>query len=703
MTTPLVRAADIAAIAGVSRAAVTQWRKRHKDFPAPKEGLDSESPLFDRTEVEHWLERTNRRRTPRRSEPTPEVLAQRATDHLRGISDEQHAADRVGAALTAEYITRALHSGSALDGPAAAVGQVDRPDRTTPSTLANLSHEELAEWLNFLGSASPELSLALKPLSEPTGRSLDFVITLAGGLGELAAEKFVEIYDVLLHKDYRRSYADPPALAQFLADLAAIDHGTVLDPAVGTGITLLTVGAHRNVALVGVDLNAWAHATAVRRAVLTNRAIDLRVGNSLGDDPAAGVLADVVVCSPPWGRRDFGPDVDLHDPRWAFGRPSPRSEGIWLQHAIGHLEAGGRAFVATPSGELWRSSSEKLRHELLRQGTVEAVIGLPQGIFEPYTRVPPVIWVLTRPGQTVDRDHVLLVNVPGPINADGVPVFDAAVEQYRTWRQNGAVHDTEYSVVVPVRDLLEPGVGLSPTTWLKRRDAPTPEQLLEQIAAAHRLVTGTAIPEAPALPDFRPATTVRREKLTALPGITVHRGLFLTPEARKAARSGTGPETGVPLLTGVRLRQLRETDTVEPTEFVSPREVRDTTLTQPGDIVVTSTGTARRIELDGWVVAAPDFLVRVDPTTATMDPDYLLAVINAATHAQLDEGIRLPRILPSGIDVPVIPLPAQQRLGETIRNLARTTAAIEHHLQQRRTLSRLLETAAGAGALTLPD
>src|SRR5690606_36461864 len=149
-------------------------------------------------------------------------------------------------------------------------------------------------------------------------------------------------------------------------------------------------------------------------------------------------------------------------------------------------------------------------------------------------------------------------------------------------------------------DLLEPGAGLSPTAWLKRRDAPTPEQLLDQIAAAHRLVTGTAIPETPALPDFRPAATARREKLTALPGVVVHRGLPLTPEARTAARSGTESRTGVPLLTGARLRQLHEIDTVQPTNFVPPSEVRDPALTQAGDIVVTGTGTARRIELDGW-------------------------------------------------------------------------------------------------------
>ncbi|MFD0773907.1 helix-turn-helix transcriptional regulator, partial [Streptomonospora algeriensis] len=51
----LISAADIARIAGVTRAAVSNWRRRHPDFPAPAAGTRS-SALFPLAAVRTWLE-----------------------------------------------------------------------------------------------------------------------------------------------------------------------------------------------------------------------------------------------------------------------------------------------------------------------------------------------------------------------------------------------------------------------------------------------------------------------------------------------------------------------------------------------------------------------------------------------------------------------------------------------------------------------
>src|SRR5690554_909616 len=50
-----VTAADIARLAGVTRAAVSNWRRRHDDFPSPVGGTSS-SPLFALDQVREWLE-----------------------------------------------------------------------------------------------------------------------------------------------------------------------------------------------------------------------------------------------------------------------------------------------------------------------------------------------------------------------------------------------------------------------------------------------------------------------------------------------------------------------------------------------------------------------------------------------------------------------------------------------------------------------
>ncbi|MFE0426814.1 restriction endonuclease subunit M, partial [Streptomyces sp. NPDC058953] len=49
-----VTAAGIARLAGVGRAAVSNWRRRHTDFPKPVGGTDT-SPSFALTDVERWL------------------------------------------------------------------------------------------------------------------------------------------------------------------------------------------------------------------------------------------------------------------------------------------------------------------------------------------------------------------------------------------------------------------------------------------------------------------------------------------------------------------------------------------------------------------------------------------------------------------------------------------------------------------------
>ncbi|MCQ4203682.1 SAM-dependent methyltransferase, partial [Streptomyces coelicoflavus] len=49
-----VTAAGIARLAGVGRAAVSNWRRRHADFPKPVGGTET-SPSFALADVEAWL------------------------------------------------------------------------------------------------------------------------------------------------------------------------------------------------------------------------------------------------------------------------------------------------------------------------------------------------------------------------------------------------------------------------------------------------------------------------------------------------------------------------------------------------------------------------------------------------------------------------------------------------------------------------
>ena len=49
-----VTAAEISRLAGVTRATVSNWRRRHADFPAPTGGTEA-SPAYELAAVQAWL------------------------------------------------------------------------------------------------------------------------------------------------------------------------------------------------------------------------------------------------------------------------------------------------------------------------------------------------------------------------------------------------------------------------------------------------------------------------------------------------------------------------------------------------------------------------------------------------------------------------------------------------------------------------
>src|SRR3954452_16308993 len=75
-----VTAAGIARLAGVGRAAVSNWRRRHQDFPRPVGGCAT-SPTYELAAVERWL----REQGKLPSVPLYERLWQRADSHPEGV------------------------------------------------------------------------------------------------------------------------------------------------------------------------------------------------------------------------------------------------------------------------------------------------------------------------------------------------------------------------------------------------------------------------------------------------------------------------------------------------------------------------------------------------------------------------------------------------------------------------------------------
>ena len=108
---------------------------------------------------------------------------------------------------------------------------------------------------------------------------------------------------------------------------------------------------------------------------------------------------DVLLANPPFtGSLDF---EDVH-PGLLRKVKTRKTELLFLVLMLRMLKTGGRCAVIVPDGVLFGSSKAHaaLRHALVEENQLEAVISLPPGVFKPYAGVSTAILVFTKGGRT---------------------------------------------------------------------------------------------------------------------------------------------------------------------------------------------------------------------------------------------------------------------------------------------------------------
>lgn len=158
--------------------------------------------------------------------------------------------------------------------------------------------------------------------------------------------------------------------------------------------------------------------------------------------PAKGF--DVVLANPPFsGRLDKDRIVD--DVRVGT---TTQTELLFLKYMLNHLKPGGRCGVIVPEGVLFGSTGahKELRRQFVENNTVEAVLSLPGGVFNPYSGVKTSILLFRKGGTTenvmflhADNDGFKLdANHDTPIEADDLPdlvaCFNTREEMLEDWQ-----------------------------------------------------------------------------------------------------------------------------------------------------------------------------------------------------------------------------------------------------------------------------
>lgn len=151
---------------------------------------------------------------------------------------------------------------------------------------------------------------------------------------------------------------------------------------------------------------------------------------------------DVVLANPPFsGKLDKDRIVD--DVKVGT---TTATEILFLKYMLNSLKDGGRCGVVVPEGVLFGSTGahKELRRQLVENNTVEAVVSLPGGVFQPYSGVKTSV-LLFRKGGTTDKVLFLHVDADGykldanhdtPVEADDLPgLVDAYHRRAALWPQ----------------------------------------------------------------------------------------------------------------------------------------------------------------------------------------------------------------------------------------------------------------------------
>ncbi|WP_282692854.1 N-6 DNA methylase [Streptomyces sp. CC208A] len=651
-----VTAAGIARLAGVGRAAVSNWRRRHADFPKPVGGTET-SPSFSLAEVEQWL----REQGKLAEVPLRERVWQQLAGHPAGT------------------LTGLVHTGCVL-----------LLLRERPTGLAPLGALPDPRFTDALPGPLEEVLTARfgtpRAVPTPSAGELAPAAPLLRAAVELAAElggprqAFEFLLGRHLDANPRQYTLTPPPLAELMAALAAAATASagdppaavLLDPASGTG-GLLRAAAHPATLAVQDADPELAALSALRLALHGDADIRSAAGDTLRADAFPELRADTVLTHPPFNERAWGHDELAYDPRWEYGLPArTESELAWVQHALARLRDGGTAVLLMPPAVASRRSGRRIRADLLRRGALRAVVALPAGAAPPYG-IPLHLWVLVRPA--ADRRppaEALFVDTAGLVpdaGRDKLPWSALQNAVLDAWA--GRAADGSLARAVPVIDLLDDEVDLAPARYLTAPDAGGSATELatvrERLDATLRRTLALAPAPEPARPAPRPLTTVGELARTGALQLRTG-GQGTAPAGREipvltehdvltgAAPSGTLPEA-------------------------AGGQAEEPVLVREGDVVVPVLGggpSARVVDaaIAGAALGRSLQLLRPDPDA--LDPWFLAGFLRGTANNRQASSFAstATRLDVRRLQLPRLPLADQRRHGERYRSLAEFEEAL---------------------------
>lgn len=709
---------DIAKLAEVGVSAVSNWRKRHADFPRPT--VVSGQELFAADEVARWLGQRRIARNGLQPDEAPgttygdRFIRNSGVPAPSGQTEPAHA----DAEVRTDWTNQLWHILDLLRGDLEPVSAVDfildmLYLRTTNRELWRAVAQQRSwdtAYLMLRDARFPERDVPLFATVTSDlagGQQLVEVIRLFDEI-DLDAVGSASIFDALLDKvnrdlGKRGGHFTPSSVVRCMVEvLDPRSTHTVYDPSSGSG-ELLVAAAQRGVmSAFGQAMNGRSLRMTRLNLSMHDSEADLRIGGpEILRGAFAGAQFDVVVSNPPFNMAL--PD-DVEQDAWPFEVPTKRAASFaWLQLAVHQLKPGGRAGVLMPNGTLFTGGlNAEIRRKMIDAGVVEGIIALPPGLFAA-TGIAVSLWLLRRPKPDEPAPSEMLfidATSMGATNEGAQRVLREhevakIVQEYREWHDFGRSgnfdHSAGFARSVGIEEIrqndysLQPGRYVREETGSRSSPADTPSTRLESLRWELDELTERAKRTRRDI-DIRLATlhdsTSRQWRRVSLGDICdVQAGPGTVDRERGLTVQGWTP---LVLPRNIKRGQLShdEVDTVAPEVAAKLVNYK----LQPGDIVCARSGTLGRHGLireaeDGWLLGPS--CMRLRPGDDDVVPEYLTYYLNSPeVHMWITSNSRvstaIPHISAATLRELVIPLPSVA----VQRDIAATMNSINVHIEQ---------------------
>lgn len=439
-TSELIGMADIAQMAGQSRATVGNWKRRHPDDFPKQRGSSPRGPLYDAAEVVTWLASQTH---PSAENSDVATAAFEMADAMRADVPMQEQLPLILALLSAG---RGLVPGS------------------------RLSYLDLVDALAHVLDLAKEDVRALSALNV-ADRHAERLVALAN---RIDPPPTLDDITVLLDR-FRLGFGvhdTPRGIAKLMAALAGPGH-SFYDPCLGFGTLLAACsregGTSQRQVLAGQEVSPVVALCARLVFRMLGIPVDIIVADSLARDVRPGTTYERVVADLPMGQRLLPETLSREDPRWTFEDPGATGASpAWIQECLHHLAPSGRAvLVVTPSALFAQARAGRLRQRLIRADLLDAVLALPPGLLT-HTPVALALLIFRR-----DRPRhgsgtpgpVLIGEIPstggGRARALDEASASAFAAGYRAW-SDGAEDVPAFSRAVTFSELAENEFVLQP-------------------------------------------------------------------------------------------------------------------------------------------------------------------------------------------------------------------------------------------------